>query len=204
MTTLSPLPLTAPLLVRDGRDVLAIGFDDVVKYHGRATMGALAVAYRVMHVAFAALSPGAPVERRAVSVLTAFPVDGAADAFEMVTRCRSDGRYQVDTKIDAACARLAPAGRLFFQFSTPDNAVAFGVPEELVAEEHVDMFHANHLVRKYTQTGLEGAHGVRLEEIKLTFANKVFTLPDEQLFVSLPAVTQGTDVSRRTGPQLAA
>jgi hypothetical protein len=73
-----------------------------------------------------------------------------------------------------------------------------------VGDELVDLFHADHLVRKYTRTGLEGAHGGRLEEIKLAFANRVFTLADEQLFVPLPAVTQDADVSPRTTPQLAA
>lgn len=180
MTTLSRLPLTAPLLVRDRRDVLAIDFDDLVKYHGRASIGGVALAYRLMQAAFAALSPDTPPDRRAITILTAFPGLGAADAFEMVTRCRSENRYRVDTALDAPGAAAAATGRFFFQFTTPTGAIALGVREGVIPAEFID------LVRKNTALPLEGRDRARLEELKLLLAEQVLSLPEEALFAKLP------------------
>jgi hypothetical protein len=179
MTTLSKLPLAAPLLVRDGRDVLAIGFDDLVKYHGRTSIGGVALAYRMMQAAFAALSPGVPPDRRAISILTAFPGPGAADSFEMVTRCRSENRYRVDTALDAPGAAAAATGRFFFQFAAPGGDVAFGVRDGVVPAEFVD------LVRKNTARPLEGHERARLDELKRLLAEQVLSLTDEALFARL-------------------
>jgi hypothetical protein len=174
--------MAAPLLVRDGRDVLAIGFDDLVKYHGRNSIGGVALAYRLMQAAFAALSPAEPPERRAISILTAFPGAGAADAFEMVTRCRSDNRYRVDTALEAPGAAAAASGRFFFQFSAPTAAVALGVRDGVVPAEFIE------LVRRNSARPLEASERARLDELKLLLAEQVLSLADEALFARLPTV----------------
>jgi hypothetical protein len=122
------------LAVLDGPDLLQIGFDDLLKYHGMGSIGGVAIAFRAMHAALARLSPGgAPIERRSVSVLSAFAGPGAIDAFEMVLRVRTEGRLRIDTDMVASDAAAAPRGFFFFQFETPQAACALGLREGVVA-----------------------------------------------------------------------
>lgn len=100
----------SPLKVRDGADTLNISFDDLLKYHGLGSIGGVAIAFRVMAAALVRLGTE-PVDRRSIAVLTAFPGPGAADAFEMATRARSEGRYRVDTDLPAPDAARAAKGR---------------------------------------------------------------------------------------------
>jgi hypothetical protein len=122
------------LAVLDGPDLLHIEFDDLLKYHGLGSVGGVAIAFRAMHAAFARLSPaGAPIERRSVSVLSAFAGPGATDAFEMVLRVRTEGRLHVDTDLAAPGGATAPRGRFFFQFETPQAVCALGLRDGVVA-----------------------------------------------------------------------
>ena len=72
--------------------VLRFSFEDVLRYHGGHSPGGAAIAYQVLARALPELGA---CERRAIEVETAFGGPGARDAFELVTRAVSDGRYRV-------------------------------------------------------------------------------------------------------------
>jgi hypothetical protein len=82
--------------VTDQGSALAYGFDDVMLYHGPGSPGGVAHALKVMERVLPLLEPGGPPERREIEVETAFAGPGARDAFEMVTRAVTEGRYVVD------------------------------------------------------------------------------------------------------------
>lgn len=171
------------LAVLDGPDLLHIGFDDLLKYHGLGSIGGVAIAFRAMHAAFARLAPaGAPIRRRSVSVLSAFAGPGATDAFEMVLRVRTDGRLHVDTDIDAPGAAAAPRGRFFFQFETPQCVRALGLRDGVVAPGF------NALAREAAQGPLAAADAQRLREMKFELARRALALGEADLLVELPPV----------------
>ena len=83
----------------DGKD-LAYGFADIMAYHGFGFPGGVAHAVKVMELALPLLDDGTPPERREIHIRTAFRGPGARDAFEMVTRCLTEGRYTVDPSLE--------------------------------------------------------------------------------------------------------
>ena len=57
------------------------------------------------------LNNGKLLERREIELVTAFPGPGGRDAFEMVTRCVTDGRIHVDKDLpEAAGIMESPHG----------------------------------------------------------------------------------------------
>ncbi len=171
-----------PLVVLDGPDPLHIGFDDLLKYHGLGSIGGVAIAFRVMAAAFMRLSPDAPLDRRKVAILTAFPGPGAADAFEMAMRARSDERYRVDTELAAADCAPAAKGRYFFQFTTPTAVCALGLQDGVVFPEFVD------LVRQSARNPLDAGEAARLRELKFMLARRVLQLSAAELLVPVHPV----------------
>lgn len=108
--------MTATLELREDGETLRLGFDDLLRYHGRRAPGGVAHAFVVMRRAFALLD--GPPERRAIHIRTAFPGPGARDAFEMATRAVTEGRYQVDEAL--AGPEVIPAARGGYLFEVAD------------------------------------------------------------------------------------
>lgn len=142
-------------------------------YHGYGFPGGVAHGFRVMQRAFALLSPDAPVERREISVRTAFRGPGARDAFEMVTRSMSEGRYVVDDAL-AQPERGETLMRYVFNVSCRDAEVRLHIREGIVRDEFIA------LGRKPDRTAEEN---VRLEALKRDMAERVLALPADEIYV---------------------
>ena len=87
--------------MRDRGESIRFSFQDALKYSGPGSPGGVALAFRVMERAWGLLATDEALERREVSVRTAFAGPGARDAFELVTRAVTDGRYTVDPALAA-------------------------------------------------------------------------------------------------------
>ncbi|WP_459545733.1 hypothetical protein [Nocardia sp. X0981] len=87
-------------------------FDDLMKYHGPQFPGGVAHAYCAMRHAVGILGA---VERREITVRTAFPGPGGRDAVEGALRAVTDGRFTVDTGL-ATPARGATLARYVWEF----------------------------------------------------------------------------------------
>ncbi|WP_258557645.1 hypothetical protein [Rhodococcus sp. AG1013] len=72
---------------------ITVSFDDLMKYHGPNAPGGVAHAFKVLERALPLLDPEGPAERREVEIATAHGGPGVRDAFEMVTRAVTGGRY---------------------------------------------------------------------------------------------------------------
>jgi hypothetical protein len=79
----------------DGR-TLEFSFDEMVRYNGGDSPAGVAVAFKALELALPLLSEDDVLERRELAVETAFAGPGARDAFELVTRAVTGGRYVVD------------------------------------------------------------------------------------------------------------
>lgn len=81
------------LALLDAGERLEFGIEDLMRYHGPGSPGGVAIAYKALERALSLL---APVQRRDLTIRTAFGGPGARDGFELVTRAVTGGRYTVD------------------------------------------------------------------------------------------------------------
>jgi len=101
--------------VLDHGTELAVSFETCVAFHGRTSIGGLALGFRVMQLALIDLAPGRVPERDEIRFRTAFPGPGLRDAVEMVSRAVTRGAYTVDESLAGPDVPEAPRGRLWFE-----------------------------------------------------------------------------------------
>ncbi len=165
--------------VLDQDELTTIRFADLVRYHGRFNIGGVALGLRVLQYAFAQLSPNAVPRRDAVSIFTAFPGTGARDAFEMITRAVTAGRFRLDETLDEPRAPVAARGRFYFRVSVEDRTLAFApLPELIPADLAV-------LARQSREAPLSPRDAHRLKEIKEGLAAALLATPPAAIFQNL-------------------
>ncbi|MGH3770096.1 MAG: hypothetical protein ACRDRW_01625 [Pseudonocardiaceae bacterium] len=124
--------------VADQGVALAYTFEDLMRYHGPGSPGGVAHAVKVMERVLPLLEPGGLPERREIEVETAFGGPGARDAFEMVTRAVTEGRYAVGDAL--ACPELGPTRERFvFRLSYRGRGVTVVLREGYVREEFITL-----------------------------------------------------------------
>ena len=166
----------ARLEIRDHGDLITFSFDDLLKYHGRGAVGGAAHGFKVMERALPLLAAGEPPERADVSIESAFGGAGARDAFEMVTRAVTGGRYLFDPDL-AADAPASPIGRYFFRFRhRAGTAVDLVLRPGLIDAEFLDLA---------TRGPATPAEEERLAELKQEMADRLMSLPAPAVYDAL-------------------
>ena len=151
---------------------LAFGFEDLMRYHGPGSPGGVAHAFKVLERALPLLDPAAPCERREIEIETAFGGPGARDAFELVTRAVTGGRYRVDPAL-ARPERGRAMERFVFRLSYRGRAVTVAVKAGFVTDEFIDLARTEH------RTAEQEAH---LDALKLEMADRVMSRPAEDVY----------------------
>lgn len=159
--------------VLDGGEVISISFDDLLRYHGRSSIAGVAHGFKVMQAAFPRLRPEHPPERSDVDVETAFPGPGARDAFEMVTRAVTGGRFRVDTEMAGPDAPEAPEGRFFFRLHYQGTTVELTLLPGHVTDEFIE------LVRQAEKSPAEEA---RLASLKEAQTDRLMSLAADDVY----------------------
>ncbi len=152
------------LIVEQGQP-LAFSFADALKYHGPGSPGGVAHAFKVLERALPLLAPEGPAERREITVQTAFGGPGARDAFELVTRAVTDGRYEVEGSL-ARPERGRALERFVFRLGYRDRAETLSLREGYVTDEFIV------LAGKDERTAKEERH---LRRLKLEMADVVMS-----------------------------
>ena len=153
-------------------------FEDLLKYHGRSAIGGVAHGFKVMERALPLLAGGGLPERSGIVIDSGFGGAGARDAFEMVTRAVTGGRFRFDPEI-APDAPDSPIGRYFFRFTYEDGPpVDLTLRPGLVSDEFVD------LARRGASTPVEEA---RLDRMKQDMADRLMALPASEVYDVRPA-----------------
>ena len=160
------------IVVEEGGRAIPFTFEDMMRYHGVHSPAGVAMAFKVMQRAFAALSPGGPPERRSITVRTAFRGPGARDGFEAVMRGVTDGRYTVDRSLVRT-----DRGRLIEDFvfvvCVKDREATLLLRDGFVTDEFIDL----------ARTENRGdAQERRLEELKAQLAERVMATDAAELF----------------------
>jgi hypothetical protein len=164
--------MTEALTVEEGGRTITFTFDDMMRYHGVHSPAGVAMAFKVMQRAFAALSPDGPPPRREVVVRTAFRGPGARDGFEAVTRAVTDGRYTVDRSLVRS-----DLGRLredfVFLVDVGGRTAMLLLRDGFVSEEFVDLAQAEDRTGEQEQ---------RLDELKAQLAQRVMAAPAAEVY----------------------
>ncbi len=143
-----------------------------MRYHGYGFPGGVAHAFKVMRRAFPLLSPDGPPERPEIAIRTAFRGPGARDAFEMVTRRLTEGRYTVDPALERP-ERGDILARYVFELSYRGKTVTLQLRDGHVREEFIT------LGRKADRTPAEEE---RLAWLKQEMADRLLALPAEEIY----------------------
>ena len=157
--------MTEALTVEERGRAITFTFDDMMRYHGPHSPAGVAIAFKVMQRAFAALSPDMPPQRRSVGVRTAFRGPGARDAFEAVTRAVTDGRYTVDRSLVRS-----DLGRLredfVFVVTVGDRTATLLLRDGYVTDEFIDLARAENRTDEQER---------RLDDLKARLAQLVMS-----------------------------
>ena len=160
------------LEVSERGTVLRFSFEDVLRYHGGHSPGGAAIAYKVLERALPELGA---CERREIAVATAFGGPGARDAFELVLRAVTGGRYTVDPAL-ALPERGWTRERFVFRLRHRGREVVLGVREGFVTEEFLE------LARTESPSAEEAA---RLAVLKREMAERVMASPADAVYEQL-------------------
>jgi hypothetical protein len=164
--------VTDTLEVVDEGTRLAFTFDEMLRYSGPGSPAGVAMAFKVMELAFPLLGPHGPLERRRIVVETAFRGPGARDGFELVTRGLTEGRYIVDEALERP-ERGVTLAQFVFRPRYGDTAITLLVREGQVTDEFVEM------ARKPDRTEADEAHFTALKQ---GMADRLMASAPEDIF----------------------
>ena len=130
--------MSSGLEVDDNGRRAVFEFDEMLKFHGPLAPGGVAHAFKVMERAFPILAPEGRVERREITIRTAFGGPGARDGFELVTRAVSEGRYTVDLDL-ARPERGRTLERYVFRLANRERSVTLILRPNFVRDEYISL-----------------------------------------------------------------
>lgn len=172
---LAGMPSTIEVL--DDRTPLSFTYADLMRYHGPRFPGGVAHAFKVLERGLPLLDAEG-VQRREITVRTAFPGPGARDAFELVTRAVTDGgRYVVDDGLGRP-QRGRTLERYVFRLGHRDRSVTVQLREGFVVEEFVALSRAG------SRTDTEER---RLTVLKQEMADRLLASPATEVYDVDPA-----------------
>lgn len=158
-------------VLEDGKP-LNFKLEDIILYHGFGFPGGVAHAFKVMELALPLLGSDGPPERREISIATPFRGPGGRDAFEMVTRCVTDGRYTIDPDLMKTERGEVLKGYVF-NLTYRGTTLFLQIKEGHVREEFIM------LGRKPGRTAKEEE---QLVQMKQEMADRLFALPAEEVY----------------------
>jgi len=161
------------LEVLDRGRLLSFSYENLSLYHGPGSPGGVAHAFKVMERAFALLKSDGPLERREITVATAFGGPGARDGFEMVLRAVSGERFVLDPAL-ARPERGTARERFVFRIGHRERSVTLALREGFVSDEFIAL-------ARQERSPEEEAH---LDVLKLEMASRVMSRPAAEVYDS--------------------
>ena len=167
--------MTGTVRLAESGTPLEFSIEDANRYHGPGFPGGVAHGFCVLQHAVELLGRDSPepVERREVSVRTAFPGPGGRDTHELILRAATDGRYEVDPAL-AEPERGGVLARYVWEFAYRGRTVRLHLRDDgLVTEEFIT------LGARTDRTEAEDAH---LEVLKTEMAQRLLARPVGQVY----------------------
>lgn len=151
---------------------LSYTYADIMHFHGFGFPGGVAHAFKVMQRGFPLVSPDGLPERREIVTRTAFRGPGGRDAFEMVTRGLTEGRYTVDHALEKP-ERGDVLQRYVFELTYRGKTVTLQLKDGHVREEFI------RLGQKPDRSPQEEE---RLTYLKQEMADRLLAAPADALY----------------------
>jgi hypothetical protein len=126
------------IVVYEDRRELSFSFEQMLAYHGGGSPGGVAHAFKVLERGLPLLEARGGVERRDVLIETAFGGPGARDAFELVTRAVTGGRFIVDSGLARADGGRTRE-RFVFRLGYRDRTATLMLRAGFVTEEFIEL-----------------------------------------------------------------
>lgn len=167
--------MSETIAILDQGQPIAFSFEDMMRYHGPGSPGGVAHAFKVLQRASPLLGPAGSLERRTVSIRTAFAGPGARDAFELVTRAVTEQRYVVDASLGRP-ERGRALERFVFCLRYANREVTLVLREGYVTDEFID------LARLDTRSEEQERC---LSTLKLEMAGRVMAAPAVEVYDAL-------------------
>jgi hypothetical protein len=158
--------------VADRGRPISFTFEDVLKYHGGGSPGGAAIGFKALDGALPLLDADAPCERREIAIDTAFGGPGARDAFELVTRAVTGGRFNVEPSLSRP-ERGRTLERFVFVFGYRGRGTTLLLRDGFVTAEFIDLARAG--ARDEDQE-------LRLDRLKQELADRVLARPAGEVF----------------------
>lgn len=160
--------------IRDAGTPLTLDYADALRAHEGESWFGVAIGFRMLQAAAAALSVHALWDRAELQVVSGHPGNGVRHAIEFVTRCVSRGQYRLDNQPGTSgCSR-----RMRFSWEVTNgrtrvnlNLVEGFVPEELFA-----------LLDRRGTRDERGEDAARFTGLKIQLAERVWNRNLEHLF----------------------
>lgn len=155
----------------DGQPI-SFSHDDLTRYHGFGYPGGVAHAFKVMQFVLPKLNGGNPPERRKIHIRTPFKGPGGRDAFELVTRCVTDGRYLINPELMRPERGEILKGYVFI-FDYDEKTFDVQIRPGHVREDFIA------LSRKPNKTDAEEKE---LAALKIEMAQRLVPLPADEVY----------------------
>lgn len=169
-------PVTEPhitLLDQDGEIILRR--EDLLKYTTNANVIAAALMIRVCSLAFALLSPDAPVKRRELYWTLGFPGAGLVDCVEMISHAVREGRCLQQPEHNHPTAPFSVNGQMVFTIGYAGRCLQLW-PDPAVFD---DEFRVQ--VVKWQEMPANAPGREDFLRYKADKVREIMTLPDEEL-----------------------
>lgn len=167
------------LYVKDQETLLAITYDDIVKYHGRSFIAGAAMGYRLLELAAGAAGGGILV-RETFRIILGVNGPGIIDAVEMATRAATRGHLAVEQQIardkDAPDAADGQGGKYYFKVTCGDRELSVWLRPGFIPPEFL------HLAGKTHDGTITAAERARLQQLKEEIAVVLLSRPLQDLF----------------------
>ncbi|MBS3886034.1 MAG: hypothetical protein KGZ41_08255 [Dethiobacter sp.] len=140
--------MSEAIYVKDQETVIAISYPEMLKYHGRAYLAGVAMAFKLLELALSILAGEEIIPRDKISILLAVNGPGIIDGIEMVTRANTHGRLTVDQMIsfeqEAPDAADGGGGKYYFEVAASEKKVSLKLKHGLIPAEFIELSYKVH------------------------------------------------------------
>ena len=125
------------LKVRDSIGEITVTFEEMRKYHGKDFLGGVALAFKVLELAFRELLEDKVPQRGKIRLVLGFNPPGVIDGFEYVTRAISQHRTIIDPNIGKG--PVSVFGNYYFEVHYDNNKITMWLKDGLLPDNFLEL-----------------------------------------------------------------
>lgn len=132
-------------------EVISISYDDVLKYHGNEMRGGVALAFKIISMAFKKFLPEIP-KRGECSFYSGIGENGKGiiDTAEMIMRVKTYGKLNLDIKhsLDKIGQEAPNGGKYYFEVGYKNEILKLYLKEGIIPEDFIRYSRISHKCKK--------------------------------------------------------